>query len=212
MKELWKTPEKILSLDDVGELHLQWMIEYFAAERLIQRLPIFDKAVEVMTERGNFSRKNAFGEMHGDCYMWIEKADCPVICYEDQNNRLLFIKSNSCKFYIRQLAYGANIYNWGRSFSNCKLSTFRTTGFKQCDENPAFRYGDSRDSGDRCSAGLFGMPVASLEELEELGIPAKFHLPNNEMNKVDNADFHTFYALKLMDYWEPYLDNPDELE
>jgi hypothetical protein len=181
-------PDKYLSLDDVGELHLQWFYDRYAALRLIQRLPIFNQAYEVMTERENFSRKNAFGEMHGDCYMWIERnAQSKVICYENQNERLLYI-SEEFSFHIRRLDYK---YNWHREpYKQAKLEVFRRTDFKEAKDNPAFHYGDCRD------VGYIGSVSMLLEGREQ----------------VESAGRKTLHALKMMDYWQPYLDNPNDLE
>lgn len=184
---VWESPSKYFSLDDVGDLHLQWLIDRYAALRLKQRLPLFNRAFDLMTERGNYSRKNAFGEMHGDCFMWIEKCEhSRVICYENQSQRLLFIALNTYGFHIRYLAYK---YSWIKgSHKESKLETFKRTDFKQTNENPAFQFCDARDEGYAVSTDGVIHP------------------------KVDAASMDALSVIGLMDFWEPYLDDPTTLE
>ena len=78
--------------DECGELYLGWFYDSYATEKLKRYLPVFEKAYNVLTERKNFSRRNAFGEMHGDNYIWIERCDhSKVIVFETQSRLFLMI-------------------------------------------------------------------------------------------------------------------------
>ncbi len=180
-------------MNDCGELHLGWFFDSYATEKIKRYLPIFDKAYNVLTERKNFSRRNAFGEMHGDNYIWIEKCEhSKVIVHETQSCLFLMIWKDSeyfPEFHIREL-YSRWAYN--RSLlRGLTVSKFRKFDFKtgqSQSENNGFFYGDSRDEGFICSNGMGG----------EL--------------KLENANRDSLSVIGLMKYWETYLDNPDELE
>lgn len=180
-------------INDCGELYLGWFYDSYATEKLKRYLPIFDKAYNLLTERGNFSRKNAFGEMHGDNYIWIEKCDhSKVIGFETQSCLFLMIRNNNGyfkEFHIRelysQLAYNKNQLR-GLTISKFRKFDFKT-GQSQSDNN-GFFYGDHRDNGFICSS----------ESIGEL--------------KLSGATRDTLSVIGLMGYWETYLDNPEELE
>ncbi len=179
--------------NDCGELHLGWFYDSYATEKIKRYLPIFDKAYTVLTERKNFSRKNAFGEMHGDNYIWIEKCEhSKVIVHETQSCLFLMIRKDSeyfPQFHIREL-YSQWAYN--RSLlRGLTVSKFRKFDFKTGQsqgENNGFYYGDSRDKGFICSTESIG----------------EF--------KLGDATKDALSVIGLMKYWEHYLDDPSELE
>jgi len=179
-------------INECGELYLGWFYDSYATEKLKRYLPIFDKAYTVLTERENFSRKNAFGEMHGDNYIWIEKSDySKVIVFETQSCKFLMIREDGHfpAFHIREL-----YSQWASKSSQLKgltVSKFRKFDFKtgqSQSENNGFYYGDSRDEGFICSSDWGG----------EL--------------KLKDANRNTLSVIGLMKYWEHYLDDPNELE
>ncbi len=179
-------------INDCGELYLGWFYDSYATEKLKRFLPIFDRAYKILIERKNFSRKNAFGEMHGDNYIWIEKCDhSKVIVFETQSCRYLIIREDgySPGFHIREL-YSQWAYNRNR-LRGLTVSRFRKFDFKtgqsQC-ENNGFFYGDARDEGFICSSNW-----------------------GSEF-KLKDANRDALSVIGLMKYWETYLDNPDELE
>jgi len=194
--EFWQNPEQYLRIDDVGDLHVQWFYDMYAAKRLLKNIPIFERAYELLTTRKNFSRRNAFGEMHGDNYLWIEKHDkIKVMVHEGQSYRYIFIM-NGHIFHIRALEYQFNFPPYRKKqLQGITISKFRKQGFKdEClngkDRFDAFSYGDNRDSGYILSANL--------------------QIKNHE--KVEYADLRTIYAIKSMEYWVPYLDDTTQLE
>lgn len=180
-------------MGDCGELYLGWFYDSYATEKLKRYLPVFERAYKILTDRNNFSRKNAFGEMHGDNYIWIEKCDhSKVIVFETQSCKFLMICKDAeyfPEFHIREL-YSQYAYKRNQ-LKGLTVSKFRKFNFKtgqSQSENNGFYYGDNRDEGFICSTG-FG---------EEL--------------KVEDANRDTLSVIGLMKYWERYLDNPDELE
>lgn len=196
-KEFYGDPEKYLCLDEVGDLHIQWFFDRYAALRMLQKMPIFDRAYELLTERKHFSRANSFGEMHCDGYLWIEKCeDVKVIVEERQSFRMIYIK-DSYRFHIRELYYK---YAWPsyrrKKLWGISISKFRDQRFKpSCPEDidsrfGAFTYGDARDEG----------YILSMDMLIE------------GFEKVEYANSGTLSAIKSLDFWVHYLDNPSELE
>ena len=187
--------------NDLGDYHLEKFVDRYAAERLKGNMYLFDRAYKVMSERGNYSRKNAFGEMHGDCYMWIEKCEhSDVIVYETQSCKYLYIKDkflfkkgydNLGRFHIRQLY---SQWDWaykktelkGMTLARYKKYNFKTGGSQK--ENKGLYYGDCRDTG----------YIGTLER--------------NIMDEIDRADFRTLAIINMMKYWELYLENPKDLE
>lgn len=192
-KHFHRNPAKYLPLSEAGDQRIQWFMDKYAGLRLLQRLPLFEKAYTLMKERGNISRKKAFGEMHGDNYMWIievpEKSYLKVIALEMQSNMILFIKDGG-SFHIREVYY-PNIFPAYRKheLTFCSLKNFIKTKFRQYEGNEGYVYGDSRDSGYLGSTTL---------------------IPGCE--SIDGANRRILHAIELMDYWEPYLNDPDELE
>lgn len=188
----YEHPDQYFRIDDVGDLHIQWMFDRYAAMRLMQKLPLFDRAYNLMFERKNFSRGNAFGEMHGDNYMWVEKSDhFKVIVLEHQNGSLIFIRSDY-KFHIRELLHAATYPTYKKAeLKYSKLNNFRVTKFYEGkNTNEALRYGDARDTG---YLGTCDMLIKGHERLE-------------------HANSRILSTIGLIDFWEVYIDDPTELE
>ena len=180
-------------MNDCGELYLGWFYDSYATEKLKRYLPIFERAYNVLTERKNFSRKNAFGEMHGDNYIWIEKCGhSKVIVFETQSCLFLMICKDTeyfQEFHIREL-YTQFAYKRSQ-LRGLTISKFRKFNFKtgqSQSENNGFYYGDHRDNGFICSSDYSG----------------EF--------KLKDANRDTLSVIGLMTYWEHYLDNPEDLE
>jgi hypothetical protein len=194
-KEFYHRPEEYLPLDEVGDLHIQWFYDRYCALRLLQKLPLFNRAYDLLVKRGNFSRHNAFGEMHCDGYMWVEKCDhSKIIVEERQSYKMIFIYGED-KFHIRELDYKWAYPPGRRGFlRELTLKKFKDTNFKTVpdnrDSNPGFWLGDSRDKGYIVSMDMF--------------------LPGRE--KIDRASQGSLAAINSIDFWEHYIDNPNELE
>ena len=196
-EDFHENPDKYLRIDEVGDLHLQWFYDKYAALRLLKNIPIFERAYDLLTERKNFSRRNAFGEMHGDHYLWIEKhPKIKVLVDQDQSHRYIYLMDGH-RFHIRALEYEYNCPVYRRKqLKGITVAKFRKQGFKtKCQDNQdkrfgAFSYGDERDDGYILSADL----------------SIKYH------EKVEYADIRSISAIKNMEYWVPYLDDPEQLE
>jgi hypothetical protein len=195
-KQFYNTPEKYLPIDDLGDLYIQWFYNRFAALRMLKNMSIFDKAYKILTERKNFSKKTAFGEMHGDGYIWVERhPEIKVIVEEWQSYRLIWIK-DSYKFHIRRLYYQ---YNYPQ---NSVPKSFTIAAFRKQEFHPycpsdynekrfdAFTYGDNRDGG----------YVLSMDFLSK-------GFENSEY-----ADRSTLFHIDSLKYWDAYLNNPQDLE
>lgn len=197
-KKFYNTPEKYVPISEIGDLHVQWFVDRYAALRMIKNMPIFEQAYSLLTERGNYSRKNAFGEMHCDGFLWIEKhPKIKVIIEERQSYKYIYIKE-PCKFHIRALAYNLNYPEYRRTqLKGITIDGFRKQGFVSfCPDNVnaerfgAFTYGDARDEG----------YILSMDFLCK------------GMEKIEYADSRTISAIENMKYWQVYLDDPTELE
>ena len=145
----------------------------------------------MLAERKHYSRANAFGEMHCDGFLWIEKCEeVQVIVEERQSYRFIYIK-DSTSFHIRELYYKwvYPAYNKKR-LSGLTIPKFRKQGFKHyCPEKDRFKgftYGDCRDSGYILSMNMYG----------------------NVFDKADRADERTLFAIDCLNFWEVYLDDP----
>lgn len=191
-KNKYEYPEEYFRIDDVGDLHIQWMFDRYAAMRLMQKLPLFDRAYDLMVERKNYSRKNAFGEMHGDVFMWVEKCGhSKIIVLEHQNGSLIFIRANY-KFHIRELLHQSTYPPYKKAeLKESTLGNFKRTDFdKGHNENQALRYGDARDIG---YLGSMDMLIKGRERLEY-------------------ANSRILNTIGLINFWEIYIDDPTELE
>ena len=108
-REFWKNPLAHLELSDVGDLHAGWFMERYAAERAMARIDIVRKAYDVCVAGKHFSRAKAFGEMHADGYLWVEKTDDPdvkVVIEERQSYKrayILYDGEYKKEFHIRDL-------------------------------------------------------------------------------------------------------------
>ncbi len=191
-KEFHNNPDKYLSIDELGDLRIGWLYDRYAALRLLKNMYLFDKAYELMTERKNFSRRNAFGEMHGDCYMWIEKCDHSVIVFKGQSYKRIFIKENYT-FHIRDLYYsclwreGEKQRLKGLTVKKLKENNFERKYNK--DNNNCLKYGDARDRG----------YIATMDMLLE------------GRATIKDSSKKTLMVIDHMQFWEPYLDDPDSL-
>jgi len=199
--ERWTAkPELITEISEMGDYYVQEFLDNYAGKRVEQLMPLFDRAFKLLTEREHYSRKNAFGEMHCDSYMWIEKCEhSQVIVYEIQSARFMFIKENKYdetygsdeppmfgKFHIRQLYFKYQYPTWMKAkLADAKLKHFRKIDFKPL-------YCDSRDIG-------------------YLGTATHDILRRGE-TKVKDATMQTIKVMDMMKFWEVYLDNPEELE
>ncbi|MCK5019017.1 MAG: hypothetical protein KAS32_18295 [Candidatus Peribacteraceae bacterium] len=199
-KERWfDYPKNIVAASEIGDYEVQNFLDNYIGGRLDQNMELFDRAFALLTERGHYSRKNAFGEMHCDSYMWIEKCEhSQVLVYEIQSARFLFVKENkydetygeerACfgKIHIRELYFEHAYPAWKKNqLKNAKLKHFRDADFKM-------RYGDSRDEG-------------------YIGTAEHAILRNYETS-IKDATMRTASIIDMMCFWEVYLDNPDELE
>lgn len=197
-EKFYKHPNKYIPINELGDLYLNWFNERYAALRMIKNLPIFNKAYKLLTERKNFSRNNAFGEMHCDGFLWVIKHDkIKVIVEERQSYKYIYI-DNGSKFHIRALDYHGNYPAYRRNeLKGISEIKFKKQGFQPyCPKDVntqrfgAFTYGDSRDEG----------YIMSME----------YWLKGHE--QCDYANSRTIAAAQMIEYWIPYLDNPDELE
>lgn len=209
-REFAKSPNKYLPIDETGDSFIQSFFNKYTALRMIKNMPIFDKAYKVLTERGNFSREDAFGEMHGDGHIWVEKhPKIQVIVEEQQSFRHIFIKDGS-NFHIRGLEYDMNypIHNRTR-LKGITISKFRKQNFVPFCPNDVnvtrfngFTYGDSRDEG-YIFSGHLPITKSSNKDIELL---------LGQTITCDFADSRTLYAIKSMEFWVHYLNNIDDLE
>lgn len=190
------------NLSEVGDLHMQWFFDTYCALRLKKNVSeIFDRMYKLMEERGNYSRKNAFGEMAGDCYLWIEKCDhSKVIIYEGQSFQTMYIKSGLWdkhpgdtifeEFHIRALAYQWN-YPPSRKveLKELTLKRYREGNFKaqktqHCSDHDGLFFTDARDKG---------------------------YLGSLRLGRMERSDQRCLWAINTMIYWEHYLDHPEDL-
>ena len=188
-KEIYNFVANGMPLGDMGNIYLRRLSERYTARKFLSKIPIFEKAYELLTERKNFSRRKAFGVMHGDRYIWIEKCKhSQVIVEEGQSYKFIFI-FNYDYFHIRQVYYK---YAMLEDKRKClpTLKKFRETDFKLDSKNKGLYYGDNRDEG------YLGSLKHSLRGFES----------------VESGNQECLYAIKTLDYWEIYLDNPDNLE
>ncbi len=194
-EEFYKHPEKHLTIDDMGDLHLRWFNQHYAALRMLKNKPIFDKAFKILTERGNFSRSNAFGEMHPDGYLWIEKHDTiKVIVEEWQSSRRIYI-DDGYNFHIRALEYKYNFPEYRVAMlKGITIDKFKKQGFKpfcpDINRFKGFTYGDERDDGYILSMYYLGSYYVECKYVNDMTLP----------------------VISRMESWEYYLDNLDELE
>lgn len=198
-QEFYRNPNKHIPINEMGDLYLRWFNQRYAALRMIKNLPIFEKAFKLLTERGNFSRRNAFGEMHCDGYLWVMKHEkVKVIVEVGQSHKHIFI-NDGFDFHIRALSYDSNYPAYRRNeLKGITEKKFKEQGFEPyCPEDyesgrfGAFTYGDGRDDGYILSIKCLGMA------------------DHAECDFVNNK---TIGAIERMEYWEKYLDNPEELE
>jgi len=192
-------PERIQEANDVGDLYVQWFLDNYVGGRLDKNMDLFNRAFALLTERGHYSRDNAFGEMHGDCYLWIEKCEhSQVLVYEQQSSRILFIKENLYdetygedkpmfgKFHIREIWYKYAYPSWKKA----QLKGYKLKDWRKADFKPS--YGDARDIG----------YVATAEHNTLRGYETS----------IKDATMRASAIIDLMGFWEVYLDNPEDLE
>lgn len=195
-REFSRNPDKYLPIDELGDLWLQSFNDRYAGLRLKKNIPIFEKAYKLLSERGHYSKKNSFGEMHCDGYLWIMKHESiQVIVEERQSYKYIYIK-DGLDFHIRALNYSNNYPALKKiELKGITEDKFKKQGFKRYCSNDvneerfsAFTYGDERDKGYVLSACLIG-----------------------GFEKVDKANQRVNTVISLMEQWDYYLDNPEEL-
>jgi hypothetical protein len=155
-----------------------------------------DEAFEVLTERGNFSKETAFGEMHGDGYMWIvQHESVKVIVNQEQSFCYIYIDDGD-NFHIRGLEYDGYYPSFIQSeFKRITVDKFKKQGFKpSCPDDgnkrfDAFTYGDGRDIG----------YVLSVKY-------------SRYGTKCEYVNDRTIWGIRNMENWSAYLENPENLE
>lgn len=228
---LCNNPEKFLPIDESGDFHIERLNKKYAARRLQKNMYIFEMAYKVLTDGKHFSEKKAFGEMHGDCYLWVEKHDkIQVIIYQAQSYRHIYIKDGST-FHIRSLDYSMNYPSYEKTrLKGITIAKFKKQGFEPFCSNDvnkrqhdfeAFTYGDARDaayilSGTIPKASHFGIHEG-VEKPENIDAE-KFQQIKElraALDIITNCDYvntHTLRAISNMEYWLPYLNGEEELE
>lgn len=199
-ENFWKYPAKFVPINDVGHDRIQNLYGRFAIVYLLKNMPIFTRAYTYLREQNNFSEKEAFGEMHGDKYLWIEQHDhAEVLVLKEQSHSFIYIK-NGASFYIRSLEFGKEA---------AAIKKYRLSGFKPGSGNAdSFRYGDGRDKNHVLSAQLL------LPDTSERVATSEFAEQMKELSSsitTDNANYHTIHAIEEIAQWEHYLNDPDEL-
>jgi len=202
-KDWFRHPERLTEISRVGDLHVEWFLLNYVERRLESYMSLFDEAYKLMTKRKNFSRRSAFGEMHGDNYMWVCKCDhSQVICLETQSCKFLYIRKSNhhepdttySTFHIRQL-WTKYLYCPGESarLKGLTLKMFKDNDFSSIngsfDSNKGLWFGDNRDNG--------------------------FVLSINKVNDHVYGDVDFEMAVSVIDnmaFWEIYLDDPTQLE
>ncbi len=209
--EFWQHPEKYIPIDDVGHDRLLNFYGRFAVLLLQKNMPIFERAYEVLTERGNYSRDNAFGEMKGDRYLWVEKhPSIKVLVLEAQSYSFIYIK-DGFSFYIRAIANKLDYPEYRKvQYKNSTIEKFRKCGFKISKSFSAFAYGDGRDDCHIMSCeGMYGLK--DVPEEKQSNDLVKAIMAVNCMRTTDNPDYRTIRAIEDIAQWEYYLDDPDDL-
>ena len=198
LTDLAENPAKYIHIGDDGDNIIKELNKNYAGLRMLKQMTLFDRAFKMLTERGHFSRKNAFGEMCRDGYMWVEKHEnVQVIVEVRQSYMHIFIK-DGYRFHIRALDYK---YNYpplrkqelkGITVAKFKAQGFRPTTNKDFD---AFRYGDNRDE-----AYIFSMVY----------MPPR-RAGDEEIMIVNGVNDRTLFIIDSLSFWEHYLDNPDDI-
>lgn len=194
--DFYKNPENYLSIDEIGDLELDWFTKNYVGLRFMKNKPIFDKAYEVLSQRGNFSKENAFGEMHGDGYLWIVPHDSVKVIVNEQQNFCYIYIDDGEDFHIRGLEYDGYYPSYRQhEFEGILVERFEQQGFKpSCPEDGtkrfnAFTYGDGRDTGYVLSVYY-----------------------SNYSNDCKYVNDRTLWGIRNMEFWSAYLDNPEKLE
>lgn len=187
------TRDADIPLNDVGDYEIQKLFNAYACERMLENKSIFDRAYDYLVENEMFSSEEAFGEMHADGYLWVEKHDeVKVIVEERQSYRFIYIDDGK-SFHIRALDYEFNYPEARRKeLEGVTVDRFREQDFRPNSNSKfeAFQYGDTRDEA----------YVLSLE----------YFLEGHE--KCDYADGATLFAIRGLEFWKPYLEDPTTLE
>jgi hypothetical protein len=189
-REFMNSPDKYLPIDELGDFYLRKFNDRYAGLKAVKQIPLFEKAFKILSDRGCYSKELAFGEMHGDGYLWVLKhKDIKVIIEQQQSYKLVYIL-DGLHFHIRALDYAMNYPQYRKTeLKDITETRFKSIGFKLNNTFKAFTYGDERDSGYILSMCL----IKGLESIE-------------------GSNTRTINVLELMKNWEYYLDNPDELE
>lgn len=190
-RKFYNNPQNFIPISQEGDHYLKEFNKRYAGLRMKGMLPIFYKAYDLLTKRKCYSRKTAFGEMSRDGYIWIMKHDTiKVIVEERQSYKYIYIDDGS-EFHIRALNYKNNYPQkpelTGITEDKFKEQNFRHD-FKQ-DGCNGFKFGDARDEGYILSCEY------NFEGMEE----------------ADHVNDRTLIAIDSIEFWDYYLDNPDEI-
>lgn len=92
MVKKFKVPSQAIPLNDSGDYKITKLYEQYWGQRLLKSVETFEAAYKLLTELKHFSRRNSFGEMCHDRYLWIEKhPKVKVLVYEAQSYRTIYI-------------------------------------------------------------------------------------------------------------------------
>jgi len=196
-ENFYQNPDNHIPIDEFGDFYLNFFYERYTALRMLKNLHIFEKAYKILTSRKNYTRENSFGKMFGDGYLWIvQHPTIKVIVSEWQSFHYIYI-NDGYNFHIRALDYELNYPTCRKiELKGISIQKFIKQDFvPYCPLNvnvkrfAAFTYGDSRDTG----------YILSMSYVL------------NRFEKVDNPGRYCLHAIKNLEVWEPYLDNPSEL-
>jgi len=171
LKHDWyRQAKEVLDCNSLGDLHLQWLSDHHAGNRLANNVHIFMNCYEMLLDRKCIGQRNKFGEMPGDSYLWIEKCThSKVIVYETQSALYLYTVGNKTSidegFYtdvhIRDLYYKYSPNYRKTELKSCRLADYKKLDFNIGGDNSDHQfcyYGDGRDIGYLASiSGLRGI-------------------------------------------------------
>lgn len=214
-EKFYNNPETYIPIDEMGDLYLNYFRCKYAALRMLKNLPIFERAHKVLTEGHHYSHRTAFGEMHGDGYLWSPPHPIAKVIVEQwQSYRHIHILHPG-SYHIRALAYAGN-YPRHRS---AELTGITEAKFRQHDylpkchpakqwslNNRGFTYGDARDKGYILSMGIGDFASAKTE------LELKYARGLLESQPAKDVNDHTISGIRSIETWLHYLDNPEDLE
>ncbi len=218
-KELSTFPNNtrdLISLDEMGDRDLDQFVKNHYALRIEKVIPIFDKAYKVLSERGHFSRDNAFGEMCHDRHIWIiPHDDVDVIVSEQQNYEFIYIRY---KDYMYNNFHARTLESEWKELDDKEIKEYTVSveQFERQEFKPYYHPTDNKKTfSSFCSGGgndegyVFSMEYASLmgfnKDVNRKSIDNFIRPKLSSYNPICRA------ALVDIEYWESYLDNPSEL-